>query len=476
MSTGHGLSVGQLEAMPYHKLQKLAKQYGVRAVGRDTMVSGLAAYRTVGRRSASVSPKVRRKLQPQPQPIQQQQQQEQHHNLTIPGAQRGRNPPKNVTSLSPSSATKKKKSIAVSAKATKVAGGNRGHGLSVHELEVMPYRELQELAKEYGVRAVGKVTMVTGLSACSGRRTRSVSPRPPYTPPPPPPRATSSDTAVAATRGGGGRRVGGMHSLKALNQHQHQHRLDARAGAPSPSRGRTISTRVRGQILDGKHLQSALGRAVRGSNLNKYMQAHVEAADKLGPGHCYYTRSRTRATHVDHTFECQLMGHALVQCKAWHRLIGAEGFLDGEVSKRGALDTALADVRDVQNGLVNLHMLDGGLNIAKGAVYKAAICEMYKHGRGGECDLAHDMAHKLDSYGHRHGMEMGPVASRIIRAFDRALDPIVKMATTAKTTDGGGDGGGGGRHRTAAETRDQHKRMQSLSESVVRVYEDLGRG
>lgn len=100
-------------------------------------------------------------------------------------------------------------------------------------------------------------------------------------------------------------------------------------------------------------------------NINHNMAEEVAKADAAGPSHCYYLRSRRPALDVDHTFECQLMGHALVQTESWHPLFKGEGFIDKKVSRLGVLGKALEDVHDVQNHVDNLHMLDNGINRSK---------------------------------------------------------------------------------------------------------------
>jgi hypothetical protein len=107
---------------------------------------------------------------------------------------------------------------------------------------------------------------------------------------------------------------------------------------------------------DSHDLVSTLQDAVRDLSINKHMHATVEHAEGLGPSHCYYLRSVRPKLDVDHTFECQLMGHVLVQSPDWHTMYKQEGFGNGKVSKTGALHKALADVYAAQNSVVNLHM------------------------------------------------------------------------------------------------------------------------
>lgn len=90
---------------------------------------------------------------------------------------------------------------------------------------------------------------------------------------------------------------------------------------------------VRGVAFGADTLSTVVKVAIRDAGVSR-RKGEVEAADNLAGGHCYYLRS-ARKCHVDHTFECQLMGHALVQTPSWHGLYAQEGFIDGKISTAG---------------------------------------------------------------------------------------------------------------------------------------------
>lgn len=98
--------------------------------------------------------------------------------------------------------------------------------------------------------------------------------------------------------------------------------------------GRPVFTRISGVSLAADDVASAVKEAIRDVTVGR-LRAKVEAADKVDSGHCYYLRSAARKCHVDHTFECQLMGHAVVQTAAWHKLLAADSFLDGKIGSTG---------------------------------------------------------------------------------------------------------------------------------------------
>ena len=125
--------------------------------------------------------------------------------------------------------------------------------------------------------------------------------------------------------------------------------------APASAKQRPICVRltaVSNGMGDAKELASCLGHAVRDAQISRTMRTAVITQD-AAEGQCYYLRSAAAQGRpdVDHTFECQLMGHALVQSAEWHRLYKQEGFIKQKVSKLGVLGKALADVFAVQNSL-----------------------------------------------------------------------------------------------------------------------------
>ena len=123
-------------------------------------------------------------------------------------------------------------------------------------------------------------------------------------------------------------------------------------------------------------LRRTLGDAVRDRNVRRLRS---DIVDRDGE-HCYYLRSRRPRTDVDHAFECQAMGHSLTQCESWHRFYREEAFIDGKVSRHGALRKLCDSVASVQNSLENLHLLDDGLNRSKRHAFEALatrrICRM----------------------------------------------------------------------------------------------------
>lgn len=216
-------------------------------------------------------------------------------------------------------------------------------------------------------------------------------------------------------------------------------------------------------------LVSTLGEAVRDLKISQHMRETVAAVDSAGgASHCYYLRQRRDDTDVDHTFECQLMGHALAQTEAWHYLYKQEGFLDGKISRTGQLHKAVAEVYGVQNNKLNLHLLDEGINRSKRHVFSKAIAQMYRAKQAGGFDLAHELEARCKEYfrGHDFSVDAGTVASRLYKTFKDMERPLSQALAHAD--------GGGRSSWAAADARKQQERMGALGESVVQLYDDLG--
>lgn len=141
---------------------------------------------------------------------------------------------------------------------------------------------------------------------------------------------------------------------------------------------RAITTKVTAaQHNSARELVQTLMDAVRDKKIRVNKGDEVVKRDQQGTlssSHCYYLRSKRPSVEVDHTFECQLMGHALVQTEAWYNLYKQEGFIDRKISRTGGLRQALDDVYHIQNSILNLHMLDEGINKSKRHVY-SIYCE-----------------------------------------------------------------------------------------------------
>ena len=218
---------------------------------------------------------------------------------------------------------------------------------------------------------------------------------------------------------------------------------------PPPPPARRVVTNIRGLPVELYQLRRSLGDAVRDRNVRR-LRSDIE--DRDGGAHCYYLRARRPRTDVDHAFECQAMGHSLTQCESWHRFYREEAFIDGKVSRHGALRKLCDSVASVQNSLENLHLLDDGLNRSKRHAFSEALDAV----RVGGCDV--DLPHLLTARCVKYADDNLPpaisgerAASNLLRGLRAAEDPLA-------------DG-----------LRAFHAPLLAdAAAAVVRTYEDLG--
>jgi hypothetical protein len=158
----------------------------------------------------------------------------------------------------------------------------------------------------------------------------------------------------------------------------------ARAGALVCSRKARVFLRVRG-IDNIRVLQTRLGDMLRDLHAR---DRKAELRRALGEG-AYYTRARAHKpqhapdahgahVEVDHVFECQMLGHAIVQSEAFHELGWLQAVdltLPRTHQPSGLVRSGLEGLFAVQNctadaSFFNLRLLDKSLNITKGGVVR----------------------------------------------------------------------------------------------------------
>ena len=161
----------------------------------------------------------------------------------------------------------------------------------------------------------------------------------------------------------------------------------ARASALVCSRKARVFLRVRG-IDNIRVLQTRLGDMLRDLHAR---DRKAELRQALGEG-AYYTRARAHKpqhapaaagehgahVEVDHVFECQMLGHAIVQSEAFHELGWLQAVdltLPRTHQPSGLVRSGLEGLFAVQNctgdgSFFNLRLLDKSLNITKGGVVR----------------------------------------------------------------------------------------------------------
>jgi len=157
--------------------------------------------------------------------------------------------------------------------------------------------------------------------------------------------------------------------------------------APAPAgRGKqVILVRVEGnKAMDGSTVESLLGHLIRDGGISRLREdvvaKHGESAYYLRPKRppVENAQGHLHADEVDHTFECQMAGHAIFQTREFHPLLKELTLSDASSSMRLngqpiVVQNALRDIKALQNctnddTLFNLKLLSKSLNITKGHV------------------------------------------------------------------------------------------------------------
>ncbi len=234
--------------------------------------------------------------------------------------------------------------------------------------------------------AVTLVVRSPGKQPCAGRTSRGARCRVPV------PREGSGFCHLHARGARGAARPLALREAAARDG-QRSARKDAaaRAAALTLARKARVFVRVRG-VESIARLQSRLSDLVRdhGARLRR-----DELRAALGEG-AYYTRARALSKaapaeghlEVDHVFECQMLGHAIVQTEAFHEL----GWLQAvDLSSArthqpsGVVRSGLEALYNAQNcvddaSFFNLRLMDKSLNVTKGNVVKEWLAGRYAGG------------------------------------------------------------------------------------------------
>ena len=152
------------------------------------------------------------------------------------------------------------------------------------------------------------------------------------------------------------------------------------AGRERRSKKQTMLVKVQGAAsMDPSTVLTTLGHLVRDDAIARRREEVIQCHAT----HSYYLRPRKpppvdHVDEVDHTFECQMLAHAIFQTPEYHPILKQ---LDINTSSHSlkrqpfVVQGALETLKNIQNcvddpTLFNLRMLNKSLNITKGAVIK----------------------------------------------------------------------------------------------------------
>ena len=155
------------------------------------------------------------------------------------------------------------------------------------------------------------------------------------------------------------------------------------------SKKRSIYTRVQGDAsMDLGTVLTTIGHLVRDDAISKRKEEVVQCHK----AHSYYLRPRKppsgdHVDEVDHTFECQMLAHAIFQTPTYHPVLTQMDIstTSHNLKKQPfVVQGALEPLKSIQNcvddpTLFNLRMMNKSLNITKGAVIKRWLDDRVKH-------------------------------------------------------------------------------------------------
>jgi hypothetical protein len=206
----------------------------------------------------------------------------------------------------------------------------------------------------------------------------------------------------------------------------------------------------------------------------------INLEGKYGPV-CYYLRdtdvelkSRQTSLQVDHTFECQLIAHAVVQCPDYTEILRQYDYTtkNNLLSQQGfVVQGALKPVYDVQNNinepeLFNLKLLHPTLNTSKRFAYTNFLKHVYDVKRG-EYNLRQDMERLISKYTSE--TDAATVTHALFNELNSVEDPYVtRLQSGLELTSMKRNG-------LVSDRKRVEERMMSLSESVKEVFEDMSK-
>ena len=200
---------------------------------------------------------------------------------------------------------------------------------------------------------------------------------------------------------------------------------------------------------------------------------------------CYYLRhTEARAValisqqedslsaEVDHTFECQLIAHAVVQCPDYAQILRQYDLTTRNdlITQQGfVVQSALRPIYSVQNNihepdLFNLRLLHPSINRTKRFAYTNFLKRVYDVRRG-DYNISDDMERLLEK--HTSSEDAVLLCRSLLTELRNVEDPYVSCLQS------GWDGENGVESGLISERSRQEIRLNSLAESVKLVFEDL---
>lgn len=194
----------------------------------------------------------------------------------------------------------------------------------------------------------------------------------------------------------------------------------------------------------------------------------VSSNDFSEPTHDYLLRKRvlSKPLEVDHTLECQVISHCIMQTKEIHNILKEIDLSLSRTKQSFVVQGLLTPVYDIHNGFdhvartFNLHLMDENLNQKKGAAVKEFLIGQYKtlsSEKGGEINF---QKYFKDASVVKEGLiDSDELVGKMERLLRDVEDPYRNYLTTVRSV--------------LSSKGIAEKRFEALSESVNQVYDKM---
>ena len=228
---------------------------------------------------------------------------------------------------------------------------------------------------------------------------------------------------------------------------------------------------VRGLKLDS--VRSATICLLRDDNVSKRKETIAKNDNSL-VSHDYFLRERTpkslAALEVDHTLECQLISHCIMQTKELHPLLKQINILNKKKDQTEVVKAFLNPIYDIQNGAnqspagtFNLHLLEKSVNVLKGSATTDFIRRQYsEHSgeKGGPVNFEKYFKQASGVVQGRNDADMlaGNIEKLVQNIEYKYTDNLLHLSNNLATK------------------KDHDKRMLALTETINQVFDKMFEG
>jgi hypothetical protein len=219
-------------------------------------------------------------------------------------------------------------------------------------------------------------------------------------------------------------------------------------------------------------VRKKVAELLRDGNISQRREL-VSSNDCSEPTHDYLLRrkvlSHSATVQVDHTLECQVISHCIIQTKEVHNILKEINLNSSRTEQSYVVKGLLTPVYDIHNGhddmarTFNLHLMDANLNIKKGAAVKDFLSRQYitKPGeKGGEIRFQN---YFKDATVVKEGLiDSDELVGKMEKLLRDVEDPYRNYLTTVRSV--------------LSSKGVAEKRFEALSESVNQVYDKMFEG